>query len=153
MKIHFVCAGNSYRSRLAEAYLKSKKIPRFEVSSSGLIANRDDNGPVSWLAARIMLRKHLISFMSYMWTQTTTEMLQDADFVIFLGKDNYTFARKYFRYNKDNHEVWDIPDLDQFTSSMTSIKDELARIKATDHAFWDIKKNVDRLIAQNHHSA
>lgn len=145
MKIHFVCAGNSYRSRLAEAYLKSKKIPELEVSSSGLIANQNENGPISWLAARILLRRHLIPFMSYMWTQTTPEMLQDADLVIFLGKNNYTFAKKYFKYDKENHEVWNIPDLDQFTSSMTTIRDEAARIKTTEHAFWDIKKNVDRL--------
>lgn len=148
MRIHFVCAGNTYRSRLAEAYLKSKKIPNVEISSSGLVANQNKNGPISWCAARIMLRKHLIPFMSYMWTQTAPEMLQEADMIIFLGKDNYTFAKKYFHYDKDKHEIWNISDLDQFTSSMTTIRDEVARIKATDHTFWDIKKNVDRLVKE-----
>ena len=148
MKIHFVCAGNSYRSRLAEAYCKSKKIPDVDISSSGLIAHQNEHGPISWYALRILSRRNLIPFMSNLPTQTTPEILQDADLVIFLGKHNYTFAKKYFTYDKQNHEVWNIADLDQFTNSMTTIKDDVARIKVTEHTFWEIKKNIDRLMKE-----
>ena len=38
--VHFVCTGNAYRSRLAEAYLKAKQLPwlriSFERNSSGV---------------------------------------------------------------------------------------------------------------------
>jgi protein-tyrosine-phosphatase len=38
MRVHFVCTGNLYRSRMAEAYLRSKAIPGLEVTSSGVLA-------------------------------------------------------------------------------------------------------------------
>lgn len=38
--IHFVCRGNNFRSRLAEAYLNSKKLPGIKVISSGIEAEK-----------------------------------------------------------------------------------------------------------------
>ena len=36
MIIHFICTGNIYRSRLAQAYCASKGVPRLDVVSSGI---------------------------------------------------------------------------------------------------------------------
>jgi protein-tyrosine-phosphatase len=38
MRVHFICRGNVYRSRIAEAYLKSLELEGLEVLSSGTIA-------------------------------------------------------------------------------------------------------------------
>ena len=38
IKVHFVCNGNIFRSRLAEAYAKSLGLGQLEISSSGVVA-------------------------------------------------------------------------------------------------------------------
>jgi len=85
MHIHFVCSGNSYRSRLAEAYLKFKLVSKeIEVSSSGIRAEgyKFDNGPICWYAMRLMKRNALIEFMSWQQQQTTKELLSGVDLLI-----------------------------------------------------------------------
>lgn len=54
VKVEFVCSGNTFRSRTAEAYLKSKGVAGIVVSSSGPTANLDLNGPISWWGQRII---------------------------------------------------------------------------------------------------
>ena len=79
MHIHFVCSGNTYRSRLAEAYLRSMdKKPNTKVSSSGIIADKSkpENGPVNWYTMRLMKRNDLIKYMSWQQTQTTQPLLE-----------------------------------------------------------------------------
>ena len=79
MHIHFVCSGNSYRSRLAEAYLKSVLVDKtIIVSSSGTEAekHRLKNGPICWYAMRLMKRNNLIPFMSWKERQTTSQILK-----------------------------------------------------------------------------
>ena len=48
MVIHFVCRGNTHRSRLAEAYTKSltQEIEDVTILSSGIEADRDLSGPI-----------------------------------------------------------------------------------------------------------
>ncbi len=47
MLILFVCMGNSYRSRLAEAYMNSLGLPGIVVGSAGVFAAENLNGPIT----------------------------------------------------------------------------------------------------------
>jgi protein-tyrosine-phosphatase len=148
MKIHFVCSGNFFRSRLAEAYLNSKRIPTIAASSSGLISEQEynNNGPISWYAMRLIKNNNLIPFMKKLPDQTTPSTLASSDFVIFMTEANYLYAKEHFGFDKDTYEVWDIADLDQFNDNQIDLNTETERIKATEKIYVTIKEKVDGLI-------
>lgn len=141
MKIHFVCRGNYYRSRLAEAYLKSKQISGIDVSSSGIQAEESYvlDGPIAWYAMRLIKNNNLIPFMKAFPTQTTEELLLYADLTIFMTQHHYEYARDLFNFSGD-YEVWSIPDLDQFHDEDVSLDDDIARMHATEKTFEEIKQ-------------
>jgi protein-tyrosine-phosphatase len=141
MKLHFVCSGNSFRSRLAEAYLNSKKIPALEVSSSGIQAKRNLNGPIAWYAMRIIKYNDLVNFMSDFWRQTTGEMIRKSDTVIFMEKMHYDFCRNFLAPGQ-KYEIWDIEDVDNI-----KIEKESDNIKQSEEIFAKIKESVDSLSA------
>ena len=60
IKIHFICTHNTFRSRVAEAYLNSKRLEDVKVSSSGVDATGNYDGAVSWFAQRLLIRQSLI---------------------------------------------------------------------------------------------
>lgn len=148
MTIYFVCEGNTFRSRLAEAYLKSKNIDDVTVKSSGTRADHNQNGPITWYAQRILKKHGLLAHSSPTWTQATKEELEKADRVIFIGHQNYDRAVNDIGAKPKDHEVWRIKDLWEFgfTDDMQGYEDELARIKATDQVFEEIKEKVDALM-------
>src|SRR5579884_1222753 len=114
MHIHFVCRGNAYRSRLAEAYLRSQQLPGVIVSSSGIEAASHAhtvNGPIAWVAQRIIQRNGLVPFMSFLPIQTTPELLNSADLVIFMEEAHEIYAREQFGYTGERFQVWHIPDI------------------------------------------
>ncbi|HWY78931.1 MAG TPA: hypothetical protein VNW29_01095 [Candidatus Sulfotelmatobacter sp.] len=152
MHIHFVCTGNAYRSRLAESYLNSKQIPGVIVSSSGTQAKKyyPENGPISWVAMRLIQIHKLIPFMKPMSETTTENMLSQADIIIFLNKPHYEYARQHLGYNKTNYEIWNILDLDDFPDVEVIRQDEKLKIEVTEKTFEDIKHKVDHL-ARNLH--
>lgn len=140
MIIHFVCLGNIYRSRLAEAYLKSKKLANFEVISSGI--NASDNGyrPISWLTQRLFEVSNLVLFQKSGWTQTTKELLDSADLTIFFDKEYYEYCVEQFGYDSKLFEIWPIKDLDK------NVKENVEKIKITEETFEVIKQKVNDLI-------
>jgi len=150
MNIQFVCSGNTYRSRLAEAYLNSKQFPGITVSSSGV--RRDDhynnNGPIAWYAMRLIKNNHLIPFMNPVSTQTTEKLLLKADLLIFFGKNVYDYAKEHFKLSGNNYRIWDISDLVEFRDDEVSLENEIGRIKATSETFEKIKQYVDTLIKE-----
>ena len=146
MKIHFVCTGNVYRSRLAEAYLKSKQLPDVEVSSSGILAqlDYDINGPIGWVAMRILQNQKLIPYMSNMSTQTTPELLDTADLIIFMKGNHHTFSKNELGFVKENYEIWDIPDIDDLPGFENFT--DMDAITASEQTFRDIKEKVEDLV-------
>jgi protein-tyrosine-phosphatase len=139
MTVHFICKGNTFRSRLAETYLNSKQAPNIKVISSGIEAELNDCGPVTWLAQRIIQDNHLISFEKSTWDQTTKLLLEEGDLTIFMHQNIYDYAVKHLGFNGKNFQIWDIPDTDAH-------QEEAEKVEATEKIFAEIKKKVDELI-------
>jgi len=140
MIIHFVCLGNVYRSRLAETYLNSKKIPNVTIISSGIDAATNGNRPISWLTQRLFEVYKLVPFQKSMWTQTTKSLLDLADLTIFFDKKYYQYCVDNFQFNSKNYKIWEIADLD------INVKEHIEKIKKTEESFELIRQKVDSLI-------
>lgn len=145
-RIHFVCTGNIFRSRLAEAYLRSKA-PNILISSSGTNASSQKMGPISFYAQRILYRRNLIPFMKMMWSDTKEENLKNADLVIFLGQKNYDLCREKFNFDSDNL-IWNIPDFYhiQLNGKPTDTSEEIKYLKMSEDIYSQITEKVDELI-------
>ncbi len=146
MHIHFVCSGNTNRSRMAEAYLRSKNIPGVIVSSSGTHAVNNQNGKLSRYAKRVLASSGILSYASRSWTQTTKEILESVDVVIFMAQHHYEFCRDKLGVVPARYEIWGIIDI------ATGWRDRwlwLGSKKVSEDAgiFQEIKKRVDQLIA------
>ena len=138
-KIHFVCEGNTFRSRLAEAYLKSLKT-KGEVSSSGVDAKRNLNGPITPWANEVAKKEGIYRYLAKMWTQSTKRIIDPQDLVIFLEKKYFDFCNNRLRCELQEYEIWDIPDITLVQKEITD-----ARTKRALNIFQDIKSNVDSL--------
>lgn len=150
MSIHFVCTGNLYRSRLAEAYLKSKHLPNIEVSSSGTHAQIQQKGTIGWMTQRLALRHRLIPYLKENWSQTEAHHIENSDLVIFIGEHNYEYCLKNFTKPK-KHEVWDIPDFDDKKSNGMPINldHEKEYVSISEDTYKLITEKVDNLIETN----
>lgn len=111
MIIHFVCRGNTYRSRLAEAYFNSLRIPHWKAHSSGIEASKNTNEDITWYAKNIIDRNKLTEFGKETWAQTTKEDLERADIVVFLSRSISDEAMKLFAPTLQDFEVWDVTDI------------------------------------------
>ena len=99
MKIHFVCSGNTFRSRLAEGYLKSKNINNLIVSSSGIKAAENFNGPIAphtvWVSEKYNLSTHMFET----WRESDKNEIEDQDLVIFMEPLHYKYCTEQLHCN------------------------------------------------------
>ena len=153
MHIHFVCSGNAYRSRLAEAYFKSIIQGKdFTVSSSGIEAELDRlaNGPVCWYAMRLLRKNGLVPYMSWQEHQTTPETLKDVDLLICMRPIHLDYCQKLGYTGKS--EVWEIRDLNELPgfipASTPGIETDIRLIQLTEQTYQDIVQKVDELAAK-----
>ncbi len=148
MHIHFVCEGNTYRSRIAEAYGNAHIASGHRISSSGVRATDNMNGPITWIAAFIIKRHGLVPFMKNgSWDATDDTALRRADVIVFMGKEEYAAALERFHYDADNHEVWDIPDLDDHELAERDGEGASRTVATAEHTFTAICTQVDALFA------
>jgi protein-tyrosine-phosphatase len=155
MHIHIVCSGNSYRSRLVEAYIKSKMTnPNIQVSSSGIAAKEHHftNGPICWYAMRLLKRHHLIDYMSWRERQTTSSMLHQTDRLITMNQLHADYCLKLGF--KGEYEVWSIPDLNEMkgfipSSEKPSIEMDINHIELTEKTFSLIQNKADQFLRKN----
>ncbi len=146
MHIHFVCTGNVYRSRLAEAYLNSHSFPGISVTSSGTAAVDNTCGPICWYAQRLMEACHLIPFMSPMWTQTTADSFNGVDVTVFMEPMHHTYAVEQCGFAERKYLVWNIPDLDELQT--LEVEETVEAVRISQETYGLIKKCVDDLIVE-----
>ena len=145
MKIHFICTGNSYRSRLAEAYLNSKQINGIEAFSSGTGIDKR-NGPIGWPAERILQKTGLSLFMSPSSIQTTKKLLDSGDFTVFMDESHFKYAER-LGFSAKNYEIWEIPDFSlEIIEDFKGYDRDIEFMKISENTFKVIKEKVDELV-------
>lgn len=142
MKIHFICRGNTFRSRLAEA-LTRQRYPGHEISSSGLEADLCLNGHITWYAQWIATKEGLESFVHPTWRKTNVDDLAKQDVVVCLDE---TIAKEIEKYSLpyDSICIFSIPDVQ--TRESASDKDfdiEISLLRQTSEIFELIRKSLD----------
>lgn len=111
MKIHFICRGNIYRSRIAEAYTRYlTEGKNISVSSSGIEADRTE-AEISPLTLAYLESEGLDQYISDLNLQTTQELLDNADVLAFMNDSVYKDAIDMFDVQQNKTEVWHIPDM------------------------------------------
>jgi len=119
--IHFICRGNAFRSRMAEAYFNSLKIPSVKSISSGTVAQQHSkaNKP-NFITTQLLLEEHgLKEYTKSHWDQLTLERLEEGDLTIFLNENVKDECQKLFGL-PGNYIVWDIRDFDETTPTPSS---------------------------------
>lgn len=152
MHIHFVCTGNVFRSRLAEAYLNSKHIPSLRTSSSGVSASVNSDGPVTWYAANVLRKKNLVPFMSTTWQDTTKELLDDADYVVFMTDSHLQKSIDEIGWIPQKYAVWNVIDThDHGLSPVTKNHEEDIKVITMAENTYDlICEKADLLLEELH---
>jgi protein-tyrosine-phosphatase len=129
MVIHFICRGNTHRSRLAEAYAGSSvaQIADVAVLSSGIEADRDLNGPIVPFVKRTLENDHLLEFTGTTWTQTTQPLIDGSDVLVFMSDDVFKDARERFQVPVERSQRWRIRDAQGVHGQIRSAVDRLLR--------------------------
>jgi protein-tyrosine-phosphatase len=143
MIIHFICRGNAFRSRMAEAYFNSLKIPSFKAISSGTVAQLHSkaNKP-NFITTQLLLEGHgLKEYTKSHWDQLTSERLKEGDLTIFLNENVKDECQKLFGL-PDNYIVWDIPD---FNETIPTPSSSSAFNEFTESTYSQIASMVDDL--------
>jgi protein-tyrosine-phosphatase/8-oxo-dGTP pyrophosphatase MutT (NUDIX family) len=118
IKIHFVCRGNVFRSRLAEAYARSILGDEYEISSSGIEATRYPQNFLSpW--TKILSNEHgLTKYLTHHRTQTNSDLLNSQDIIVFMSKDVFEDAQTAYDFEPLKSVVWRVNDREDWATSM-----------------------------------
>jgi len=146
MLIHFVCSGNTNRSRMAEAYFNSKKISGMTATSSGTHASHNFNGPITFFAKNILQKKGILEYTAKTWQETNKELLKKADVVVFIKKKYFDFVNNELGYVPSRYYIWNIKDVESVEESESVKKINENKIRQDETVFNNIKKAVDRLV-------
>lgn len=134
-RLHFICRGNTFRSRLAEGYARSLKLPHYTITSSGIDTQANKNMALSPYARDNARHEGITGFMSKSKHQTTQKLLDSQDVLIFLGKDVYDETAHEFRVDGRRAEVWDIDDLSSYLAKHP-------RLRRTEDNYQKITANI-----------
>lgn len=145
MKVHFVCSGNTNRSRMAEAYFNSKQIIGVSATSSGIYAAENHNEKICWYAKQILDEAGIFNYTAQSWTQTTSELLKKQDVVIFMQEEHCNFVQKKLEYTAQEFEVWGIPDI-KGTLFFETSRSKSRKLHDDKEIFEKIKEKVDILV-------
>ena len=147
MVVHFVCSGNSFRSRLAEAYLKSLKIPGIKVMSSGANTNLDKHDRITSYGALVLAREGLDLYASPDKVQLTQERLDESDLVVCMNRDVYRSCLDEALELPKRTYIWNINDVKRFTDSELEQLNDNRVPKVVQTIYEDIREHVDGLVA------
>jgi protein-tyrosine-phosphatase len=138
MRIHFVCTGNIYRSRLAEAYCNSRDVPGIQVFSSGIRAGLEEDVPISPYAADVLTRYGLSRYAAAGWQRTSAELVRASDVLVFMESEHHRFCEKWIEAMRQRIEVWEIEDVGPIDA--VEIPNNVGR------TFGMIRQRVDTLL-------
>lgn len=124
--------------------MKSKQISNIEVSSSGIEAWKNLNGPVCTYTTHVLTKENIIQFMKPGWTVSNKEGIDQQDLVIFMEKMHYDFCLEELHCHLPKYEIWDIEDLPEMPNYEYATE-EAKNIRA-EETFEKIKSKVDVLI-------
>ena len=112
------------------------------------MATKNESGPISWYAQRIIENERLVPFESLGWQQTTKEILKQGDFTIFMQQEHYDYCREKLDFTQKDYEIWDIKDMYEFMSPPIDKRPaiEKDKIKASEETFKIIKRKTDDLV-------
>lgn len=108
--IHFVCRANVFRSRVAQAYLRSK-CKKLHVVSSGVEAFKNKRGISAWHTEYLLKKHKLKKYDEKNWQQLSQELIDGSDLVVFMASDVYKDAKKIVDIGSKRHQVWEITDI------------------------------------------
>ena len=153
-RVHFICRGNTFRSRLAEGYAKSRKLPHYHITSSGIDTAANKHVELSKYAKNIAREQNFTGFMSKSKRQTTQRILRSQDVLVFLNKDIYDEASAIYKIDARQAVVWDIPDLPDYLSRHPRAKhSEENYLKITKNIADKLFDAVDDLLAYLEHTS
>ena len=118
LTIHFICTGNIYRSRLAEAYCASRSVPGLHVFSSG-IGTAMNGVTIAPYAAQLLSQWSLEAFAAPSWQQTTSVLVQASDVLVFMEQEHYRFCEDWIDPIRQRFEIWDISDIGELDAART----------------------------------
>jgi len=152
--IHFVCRGNTYRSRLAAAYMDTLVDDRFVVTSSGIetaLGKTKTSEPFTKATARTHKLVHGIADRK---TQTTNDLLAAADVIVFMNKDVYEDALHLFEFDSRKTLVWNVADMDPVLRAESMAQhNQQALLDAAAGTFASIRRHCDELYEYLTHTA
>lgn len=114
---------------MAEAYAKSL-LPAdsdVKVSSSGIEANLALNGDADPVAVDALEKENIKQYLAHMWQQTTQQMLDEANVLVFMSNTVYEDARSKFDIEQDKSIVWHIDDVDDIYHLVKREVDDLIK--------------------------
>ena len=133
-KVLFVCTGNFYRSRFAEALFNEKHPKQWTAFSRGLDTSKPRNTPVSPLVATELERRH-IATPTTTPQQLTQADLDAADLIVLLdGEEHAPMLKAQFpKLALDKVKSWSVADVPKL---------------AAPKAFTAIEHDTDALIGE-----
>ncbi len=138
MRIHFVCTGNIYRSRLAEAYCNSRGVSGIRVFSSGTRAGLEEDVPISPYAADVLARYGLDRYAAAHWQRTSADLVRASDVLVFMESEHHQFCENWIDAMRQRIEVWEIEDVGPIDAAKIPNKVE--------RTFAIIRQRIDTLL-------
>ncbi len=136
--IHFVCTGNVYRSRLAEAYCASKRVSGIRAMSSGIAAGLNGDAPISPYAAEVLAQYRLDRYAATRWQPTTAALVRVSDVLVFMESEHRRFCEKWLEPARQRIEVWEIEDVGPLAANEIASK--------VQRTFRRIQQRTDELL-------
>ncbi|MCM3567201.1 low molecular weight protein arginine phosphatase [Neobacillus mesonae] len=138
--ILFVCTGNTCRSPMAAAILKSKEVDGIEVKSAGIFAaSGSDASP----HAKHVLENNQISY-SHQSQPLTDREVEWADFILTMTGSHKAAIQQ--QYPKASEKVFTLKEFSGESADLDVIDPYGGSLKDYEDTFQELKKLIDEVI-------